>query len=125
LGWAANFVILTVRSFADAVDPGVFPWALGVAAAWIAGLFSARLRERGWIPAGMLALFFLIPVLPLGNHTYHYYLTAPLAGIAWCLAAAFDTAFGSRPTEATARPSRRPGGGAGRGATVPSAVARG
>src|SRR5206468_2432455 len=106
----------------------VFAWGAILAGLWIAGLFSARLRARGWAPAGALTLAFLLPVLPLGNHTYHYYLYAPLAGAAWCVAAAFDAlldrraALGLSAGRETRRAIRRePGSGrspgsAGRGA---------
>src|SRR5207249_5152901 len=88
---------------------------------WLAGLGSRALRRRGWLPAGVTFVAFLLPVLPLRNHAYHYYLYAPLAGAAWCLAAVADALLssGSRggskprgartrlPAGADARASRR------------------
>lgn len=90
LGWTANFLLPTVRRFSDAVDPGVYAWAIGGVALWLAGLASRRLRAGGWHLGGLIWLMFLLPVLPLRNHTYHYYLYAPLFGAAWCMGAAID-----------------------------------
>lgn len=88
IGWTANPWFPTVRSFDDAVDRAVWPWAWGLLAAWGAGLCSRRLRERGWIASGITYAALLMPVLPLRNHTYHYYLDAALIGIAWGMAGA-------------------------------------
>ena len=90
LGWTSNLFLPTVRGFGDAVDPMVFPWGIALAGLWLIGLLSRRLRERGWMAAGAVYLLFLLPVLPLRNHTYHYYLYAPMIGAAWLAAAAFD-----------------------------------
>jgi hypothetical protein len=90
LGWTVNLWLPTVRGFSDAVDRSVWPWAAGALALYVAGLFSHRLRERGWIAAGVTYAAFLVPVLPLVNHTYHYYMAAALAGMAWGLAVAAD-----------------------------------
>jgi hypothetical protein len=61
-------------------------------------------RGGAWGAAAWLA--FLLPVLPLRNHTYHYYLYAPLAGAAamaaGLVAAATDTAFARRGRRAVA-----------------------
>jgi hypothetical protein len=61
---------------------------------------------RGWVlraaPRLGLALggatfvFLLLPVLGLRNHTYHYYLYAPLIGASWCAAALVDAMAASR-----------------------------
>lgn len=91
-GWAVNFALPTVRGFADAVDPGVYPWAAGATVVWLLGLRSAPLRRGGWLTGGVLYLLFVLPVLPLAHHTYHYYLYAPIAGLAWCVAALVETA---------------------------------
>jgi hypothetical protein len=90
LGWTLNLFLPTVREIGDAVDPAAFPWGIALAVIWLAGLLSPTLRSRGWGTAGITYLLFLAPVLPLRNHTYHYYLYAPLAGAAWGLAALFD-----------------------------------
>ncbi len=90
LGWTATFLLPVVRGFTDAVDPTVHPWAIGALVLWLAGLASRRLRRTGWMMGGMLWLLFLLPVLGLRHHTYHYYLYAPLAGAAWCVAAAAE-----------------------------------
>src|SRR6266516_702754 len=91
-GWAVDFLLPTVRGFADAADPGVLPWAVAAALVWLAGLAAPALRRSGWLEGGAIYLAFLLPVLPLAHHTYHYYLYAPLAGVATCLAAALETA---------------------------------
>jgi hypothetical protein len=106
LGWTANFLVPTVRSFTDAVDRGVHPWGIALAALWFVGAAWRPLRERGWLMAGALWLLLIAPVLPLRNHTYHYYLYAPLAGMAWCVAALCDAALAERPAP---RPAKRGG----------------
>jgi hypothetical protein len=45
-------------------------------------------------------------VLPLRNHTYHYYLYAPLAGAAWCLGAFVDAVLTREPARGR-RPAMR------------------
>jgi len=107
-GWTVNFLLPTVQSFSDAVDPNVFGWGAGLVALWFLGLASRTLRDRGWLVAGAFYLCFLLPVLPLRHHTYHYYLYAPLAGAAWLVAAAADAggAWLTRPQRSPARISR-------------------
>jgi hypothetical protein len=98
-----------VLSFQDAVDPLVYGWGAGLLVVWLAGLFSPGLRRRGWLVAGALYLALLLPALPLAHHTYRYYLYAPLAGFAWCVAAACDLLFERlRPAARPVRPARRP-----------------
>jgi len=82
-----------VLRFQDAVDPLVYNWGAGLLVLWLAGLLSSGLRRRGWLAAGALYLALLLPALPLAHHTYRYYLYAPLAGFAWCVAAACDLLF--------------------------------
>jgi len=91
-GWAVNFLLPTVRGFTDALDPSVYLWAIGAVLVWALGCRSRALRRNGWVAGGGLYLAFVLPVLPLAHHTYHYYLEAPLAGIAWCVAAAVEAA---------------------------------
>ena len=93
LGWTGGFLTPFVHGFMDAADPAAYPWAVGTLLLWLAGLASRRLRRSGWAAAGAMWLLFLLPVLGLRNHTYHYYLYAPLAGAAWCVAAALDRAI--------------------------------
>jgi len=90
VGWTVNLWLPTVRGFSDAIDRSVWPWAAGAFVLFATGLFVRPLRERGWIAAGVMYAAFLVPVLPLRNHTYHYYLAAALAGVAWGLAIAGD-----------------------------------
>jgi hypothetical protein len=90
LGWTANFLLPTVHRVQDAVDPLVYGWGAALLALWLVGLAFAALRRRGWAMAGFLYVALLLPVLPLGSHTYRYYLYAALTGFAWCVAAALD-----------------------------------
>ena len=90
-GWAVNFALPTVLGFTDAVDPGVYFWAAAALVVWVLGLLWAPLRRNGWLTGGVLYLLFVLPVLPLTHHTYHYYLYAPIAGLAWCVAALVET----------------------------------
>jgi hypothetical protein len=90
LGWTVNLFAFSVRSFSDAIDPGVFPWGVVLLLAGAAGAFVPALRRRGFLVGIALFACCIAPVLPLRNHTYHYYLYAPLAGAALCLAAAAD-----------------------------------
>jgi hypothetical protein len=116
LGWTANPWLPTVRGFTDAIDPPAFGWGIGLAAGWLAGAFVPALRARGWLHAGVLYAAFILPVLPLERHTYHYYLYGALAGAALGVAALVDAAVawmsggtGARPGEA------RPGAATARG----------
>lgn len=110
LGWSANFLLPTVLRFQDATDPLVYGWGAGVLALWLAGLLSPGLRRRGWLVAGAFYLALLLPALPLAHHTYRYYLYAPLAGFAWCIAAACDLLFERlRAAPGAVRAARRPG----------------
>lgn len=97
LGWTVNFLLPTVRGFSDVIQRSITPAAVVGLALWIAGLAWRPLRARGWIAGGLLWLCFLLPVLPLPNHTYHYYLYAPLAGAAVCVAALVDALTAPRP----------------------------
>ena len=108
LGWSANFLLPTVLRFQDAADPLVYGWGTGLLVLWLAGLALPGLRRRGWLAAGVLYLALLLPALPLAHHTYRYYLYAPLAGFAWCFAAACDLLFERlRPAPRPARSARR------------------
>jgi len=109
-GWTANTWLPTVAGFGDAVDPRVFGWARWLAVTILAGAFVPALRARGWIACWAGFALMLLPVLPLANHTYHYYLAPALPFAAAALAAALDAAFNaarSRPAfDATrARPA--------------------
>ena len=114
LGWTANFLILTVRRFADAVDPVVFANGVGLVVVWLVGFASKALRIRGWARLGALYFVLLVPVLPLRNHTYHYYLYAPLVaasprGVAALVDAALVRAVGPRRRTPPARAGRARG----------------
>ena len=98
LGWTVNFLYPTVRGFTDAVDPRVFPYAFLGLALWGAGALVPALRRRGWFLGGAVFVLLLLPVLPLRNHTYHYYLYGALVGAAWCVAALWDALLAPRAT---------------------------
>jgi hypothetical protein len=104
LGWTANFALPVVRDFSDRADPGVFGWGLAAALAWLAGLALPALRARGWLAAGLSFGLLLAPVLPLRNHTYHYYLYAALPFAGWLVAAALDAALARRGTRGAGLP---------------------
>jgi hypothetical protein len=108
LGWTVAFALPLMQRFSNAVEPGVFPWAVAAIAVWGAGLLSPRLRRLGWLFGGVTWLLFALPVLPLANHIYHYYLYAPLAGAAWCLAAGAEWLLAPRAAPAGRRVAPRP-----------------
>jgi hypothetical protein len=110
LGWTVTFALPVVKGFSDAVDPAVFPWAVAAAVAWVVGLALPGLRARGWAIGGIAWCLLVLPVLPLRNHTYHYYLYAPLAGAALCVASLVDWALSPRGRErdSGARPAAWP-----------------
>jgi hypothetical protein len=118
-GWTIHIAYPLVRGYTDAVDPPALPWGAALLALWAAGLLVPALRRRGWLAAGGFAAALLAPVLPLRNHTYHYYLVAPLLAAAWGAAMIADAAlvaFAGRPRSAGARasgPPRRAAGAAG------------
>jgi hypothetical protein len=91
--WTVNFAFPTVRSVSDSIDPGGMPAALAALALWLSGLMWPALRRRGWLAGGLTWLAFLLPVLALPHHTYHYYLHAPLLGAALCVSALADALF--------------------------------
>jgi hypothetical protein len=112
LGWAANFLAPTMKGFTDAVDASVHPYGLGLLVALVAGLFVPALRRRGW-RVGTVALgVFLVPVLPLANHTYHYYLYAPLIGLAACVGALCDWGLAALASPSADRADATASGGA-------------
>lgn len=90
LSWTAGMLLVTTRSFQDAVEPTAWPLAIAVALAWLAGLAWKPLRDRGWLAGGVTFVALLLPVLGLRHHTYHYYLYAPMIGASWCVAALVD-----------------------------------
>jgi hypothetical protein len=93
LGWSVRIALPSVRSFSDAVDPGVFADGAVFAAVVLGGLALRDLRARGWGVGAALFAATLLPLLPLVHHTYHYYLYAPLAGAAVLVAALASAAM--------------------------------
>jgi hypothetical protein len=94
LGWAVQPWLPLARGFQDAVDPSVYPAAAIAIVLWAAGFAWPALRRLPWWSGAALALWLIAPVLPLSNHTYHYYLCAPLIGVAMCVAALAAAALG-------------------------------
>ena len=106
-GWAVTILVPFVRTFGDKVDPAMFaPGGIVVALAAL-GLFSRRLRARGWAPALVAVIAMLMPVLGLSNHTYRYYLYTSLTNFGWLLAIAFDAGLEAFRTRAAATDRRR------------------
>jgi hypothetical protein len=98
VGWAVDVAMRpSPLRFLDLQDPDVFGFAILGLIAWGLGCFIPGLRARGWVVAGGAFVLLLIPVLPLRNHTYHYFLYAPLAAIAWCIGAALGLALEALP----------------------------
>jgi hypothetical protein len=87
--WTPSWMGWLTRDASDAVTPVFLRWGAGVGAAALAALAWRAWRERGAAGALLAALLLLAPVLPLANHTYHYYLHAPLAAVAVAGAALF------------------------------------
>ena len=98
VGWTVDLPALTPGlRFVDVQNPALFPLAIGALAfAGLLGLWPAA-RKRGWWIGVASFLLLLAPVLPLRNHAYHYYLYAPLAAAALCLAALVDTLLSLLP----------------------------
>ena len=96
IGWTADLAMLRPGlRFVDRQNPAIFPFAIGVLVA--AGLLSLwpALRKRVWLVGILAHVLLLVPVLPLRNHTYHYYLYAALMAGALCLAALTDVVVGA------------------------------
>src|SRR5207237_3784035 len=97
VGWVVDVAMKpSPLRFLDVQDPDVYGMALGGLAVWGIGCLVPGLRARGWVVAGAGFLLLLLPVLPLRNHTYHYFLYAPLMAAAWCLGAAFHMPLAHR-----------------------------
>lgn len=99
-GWTANAWLPTVRDVGDRVAPAEFGWALGVFGTWLAACAIRPLRERGVLAALLAYVGMLLPVLPLGAHTYHYYLVAGLPSASLLGAALADAWFARLPRAA-------------------------
>jgi hypothetical protein len=82
---------LPVRDRAAFADAGAWRAGGAVLVAVAVALWACRRDERraALLGAGWFAAF-LLPVLPLVNHTYYYYLYLPWAGACWLGAAAFE-----------------------------------
>lgn len=120
LGWTANFLLPTVRSFSDAVDRGAFGWGIGAGVLLVAGVAARGTRAAGFGFGAALYLVALLPVLPLAHHTYHYYLYAPLLGAAVCVSVALARLGGLRRRTGA---RRKPGPGTAAGAAWAAAGA--
>jgi len=124
VGWTIDVTMRpSALGFVDVRNPDIFGLAIGSLIAWGVAALLPGLRTRGWLAAGATFLLLLVPVLPLRNHTYHYFLYAPLAAASWCLGAVVDLAMAPRAPRRT-KGSRRPGGERTEG-TVSEKVARG
>jgi hypothetical protein len=94
IGWTVDLAMLRPGlRFVDRQDPALLGLSCVVLAVVIVvGLWPPP-RKRGWFVG--LGCFFLLlaPVLPLRNHTYHYYLYLPLVAASFCLATRADSWF--------------------------------
>jgi hypothetical protein len=97
IGWAVQPWLPLAHGFQDALDASVAPAAVIAVLLFAAGMAWPRLRATGWRSGAALFLLLLAPVLALRNHTYHYYLYAPLIGISMALAALAEVALGALP----------------------------
>ncbi|HEY6100986.1 MAG TPA: hypothetical protein VIW03_16235 [Anaeromyxobacter sp.] len=103
-GWSVN---LFVPGGQFLEERAVLGWSAIVVPVWLAGLAWPRLRAAGWPAGGLTFVMFLLPVIGLRNHTYQYYLCAPLAGAAWCVAALVHVLCGADRTLPPGKPDRR------------------
>ena len=95
VGWTVDLAMLRPGlRFVDRQNPALFPFAVGVLV--VVGLLALwpALRRRGWLVGLVGFLLLLVPVLPLRNHAYHYYLYLPLMAAALCLASLADVLLG-------------------------------
>ena len=101
-GWTVKIFVTTLRSgydvyIYDTIQPQVFVAGASLIFAALAGLWIPALRRRGWMVACTTYAAFLLPAIPLGHHTFHYYLYPALAGAAWGVAAIADLAWRKTP----------------------------
>jgi hypothetical protein len=107
VGWTADLLFRpSPLRFVDRQNPQLFGLAAGTIACWALAGALRPLRRRGWLVAGVSFVLLLLPVLPLRNHTYRYFLYAPLAAASWCLCALADGAM----SMASPAPRRAPTG---------------
>jgi hypothetical protein len=91
-GWAVDLPRLTPGlRYVDAPNPDLFPLSAIVLTACAVAATWPPLEVRGFHVGVVGFLLLLIPVLPLRNHTYHYYLYAPLLPFSLSLAALIAT----------------------------------
>lgn len=111
VGWAADLPMLRPGlRFVDREDPELFPFAAGVLVAVGLLCLWPALRRRGWPVALASFLLLLVPVLPLRNHAYHYYLYGPLMAAGLCAAILAETLLSlpiTRPARGEPRPKPR------------------
>lgn len=88
----------SIRDRAAGVDPTA--WGYGVAVIVVGALLlwadRRDPRRATFVGAGWF-IAFLLPVLPLANHSYQYYLYLPWAGVTWFLVAAYQRLSGTWP----------------------------
>jgi len=96
VSWTVNAWLPTMRGFGDAREPSGDAWAWGAMLLGTLAALAPPFRRRGLGRALLAFVALLLPVLPLRNHTYHYYLTVPMLGAAWAVAVLFAAPWRTR-----------------------------
>jgi hypothetical protein len=97
VGWTVDLAMVSPgMRFVDAPNPGLYPLATAVFLASLLGGLMPALRARGWLIGVCSYLLLLLPVLPLRNHTYRYYLYGPLIAASLCVGSAAEALVSAR-----------------------------
>jgi hypothetical protein len=104
VSWTFHALYFALGDLNDSVGPHPEGWVASAAAAALLVALALRARRdpsaRGPLAAAGLGaghfLAFILPVLPLARHAYHYYLYLPLVGAGLLLAAVLDVALRRR-----------------------------
>jgi hypothetical protein len=78
--WSFNLVESWKEFPSNVLDPGAASWLLVGAAVFLLLAVARAAERRKTILCSLWFFLMLLPVLPLAEHPYHYYLYIPLAG---------------------------------------------